>query len=554
MTEVTSSESEPILRSRFVFDWRTQVIEVGGSDFGRAISPEAQEFIWLASGCPDKTGPVSLEDSYGHRWVDDPQLLTKWVQLPRFAQIETLIFVMAEVHEVIHHVDFLCTPFAVNLHSKIIREYWALQDFAPILLDRRELMPNRMIEFEAHANQLGLKSDDPAWPHWRRLRGPLMSLLAYGDGRDVWPHEQVIPGWEGNHDAFYLFGEPFDKVCVSGFFYTLRPQGQHKWYMRPLIIFETRAVANMVLWALEFVGDDARPAIAETIQILYGRDGMARDYLGIIDLFSQAFKFKDFEDAILSAKDELRHLLILASAAGWYSLHASAIRKRGDLLATNPILRLITAVRGVESLCEGEPQIIIAAKLLEDFDRSDIAHRFKLATAAESIQHSRALIVELRKMNQTKTRNPEMRAHFAALLDRIAVGLGTRDDSYISHLGMPESGNPLSAPELRDEKVATAITSDLKPASSVRDWFRTRDSIHFSFAPRSEKARALFEHFGLNKFVIICNCGALIEVDITKFIDTFEIKCSGCDRTLPIEPRHVTRVEDSESTSMAKGR
>src|SRR6516164_1225327 len=112
---------EALLRGRFGYDWRTQEVDIGGTDFMHKMSGEAREFIWLAAGSPSENKRLTLKQQYGHPWRDDPLLISRWRKLPQTAQLETLVFVMSEVHEVIHHVDFLCTPFAVNLHTKLMR-------------------------------------------------------------------------------------------------------------------------------------------------------------------------------------------------------------------------------------------------------------------------------------------------------------------------------------------------------------------------------------------------------------------------------------------------
>src|SRR6516162_372348 len=543
---------QALLRGRFGYDWRTQEVDIGGTDFMHKMSGEAREFIWLAAGSPSENKRLTLKQQYGHPWRDDPLLISRWRKLPQTAQLETLVFVMSEVHEVIHHVDFLCTPFAVNLHTKLMREYWALQDFAPFLLKRPELMPSRLIEFEAHAARIGLGPNDPARRRWRNLQPGLMSLLAYGDGRDIWPHQGIEIGWAGDRDPIYLFGEPFEKIRVNGFFASLRPVGETSWYLRPLSFMETRAVANMVAWAVEFVGDGARPRIAELIRILYRSEAIAADYLAILDLFSRGFGYKDFEAVILDAPELMfRQVWIVASGLGWYALHATALRQKGDLPATNPVFRFINAVKEMENLLgEVSPKFRSMASSLEDFDRTGTAQQLQLGSAAESLEHARKLVVELAELNSLLTKHEDMRAHFAKVLERTASCLKVRGDVYASGVGMPEDGNPLSAAELDDKNVAEAIGTDLDPAPSVREWFKVRDDILFSFRmPQSKKIRTLFDQFGVTVVALCFKCRTVLQIELPEYRKS--IKCPKCGNEIQINEEHRdTTLRDSYSTEV----
>src|SRR5262249_8025630 len=156
-------------------------------------------------------------------------------------------------------------------------------------------------------------------------------------------------------------------------------------------------------------------------------------------------------------------VLILASGLGWYALHASALREKGGLPATNPVLRLITAAREMEGVLEeASPKLRSMASSLEDFDRSSRAQHLELGTAAESLEHTRKLVAKLAEMNLQLTKNEDMRAHFAKALERMASCLKVRGNVYASGLGMPEHGNPLNATELADKNVAEAIGTDLE--------------------------------------------------------------------------------------------
>jgi hypothetical protein len=497
-----SGSFETHLKERFSYDWRTQEVDVGGSDFWLHISDETKIFLWEATGWRKETKPISLREMYGNPWRNRVELLDDWLRLPRRAQLEALVFLLGETHETTHHVDFLCTPFAVNLYTKVIREYTALQDFAPALLKRPELLPSRLIDFETHAASQNIRADDSILKLWRPVRAQLLSLVSYGVGSQVRPRDSIEVGWAGNRDPLYLFGESFERILVNGFLTTVRRSGDSAWFLSPLTFIENRAVANMVAFALYFVGESAGPVVADLIRILYRSEQAQTEYLFVLDLLSRFHGYRDFEDAIITASyfDLFHHILLNAEVLGWYALHAPPMTNKVHLFATNPVLRFIVGVKSIEDVIRkgsSSQRVLSAAEFLDNCDATELAQKLHIATAAEALQQASEVVCVVANGMVPNTKNSEMRTHFAAVLGRLALCLKARSGTYDCDLGIPEFGTPFAAREMIDDKVGRAITTDLDPPISVREWFKFRDSLCFSFQlTRSQKIEGLRKQFG----------------------------------------------------------
>jgi hypothetical protein len=226
------------LRNRFSYDWRTQEVAFGGPDLVDTLSVMSRALFAMSL---DRAPTQTLNYMYNFLWRHDAEVMRHWRCMKLAEKVEALTVAVAEVHETTHHVDFLCTPFAVTLHTRTMREYWGLQYFAPLLIEQPELLPGRLIEFEMHAENLNLPADHLARRLWPDVWLPLRALLAFGDGSGVWPHGGIEIGWGSNREPYPVLGQPFEKIWVNGILGTVRRPGNTDWYLRPLTFFRFSA-------------------------------------------------------------------------------------------------------------------------------------------------------------------------------------------------------------------------------------------------------------------------------------------------------------------------
>jgi hypothetical protein len=288
------------------------------------------------------------------------------------------------------------------------------------------------------------------------------------------------------------------------------------------------------------------------LRAFYRHPDAIPDYLVILDMLAVRWGYADIETLLIEAPSELRRtVLVVASGACWYALHARPPRDPHDTFESNPVLRFLAVCAAIEQRWRQDPALLPVdsmAEFLKRVDGTSLARQWKVVPAAEAIEHALQVVSRDRERN-AQTCNPDMRAHFTSVLDRLEVCLRARQsEGYASHLGMPEEGSTMNAPELDDKRVREAITRDLEPSNSVRDWFRIRDGILFRFAPpKREKLAALFRHFRLDTIIMGCEvCPTLLSLEVSQFDDPVVVKCGVCGWTKSIprsDIRHIIMPE-----------
>lgn len=536
---------------------RTLNIELQGGELFGSLSRPARVFLFLALGL-EGDGPISVGQLYGKRWRDDANTMQRFRKLPEDARIEVLGFVTLMLHEITHHLDFLSTPFGLNFHIKTIREYWSLQDFVPILLENPELIPERFVDFGSHWDRVRASPPEDSqvpWysrhereseelkKAWDSLRGQILTFEAWGDASNVEPLKwHIEKGWPGSTETLKLFGRELLPVTVHDFLATVTIPHDASWYLRPLTLLETRAVAHSMRWVVHLLGDEGADALPGYFTKLYRRAGIPADYFFLFDLIASGWNFATFEELLQKAAPDLReHALSILSCACWYALQAPPPMDQQSLLTSNPILRLLVVLMAYDDFLAGRNKRSFASfvELANTLDQSALPRQWGCRPIQDILRFCRQTVGTMMRLNESKTWNPDMRDHFRHMLELLRAQLVRRDD-YTSHVGMPDHGNPLFG---LDEPEARELLEGYTPAEEVVSWFNFRNNLLFKYMPRSKVIERMEQHFGMNELIIPCSCGTLISRRVSRYAGRTQTTCPNCDRVHDVDPSEIMKID-----------
>jgi hypothetical protein len=533
---------------------RTLNLEVQDHDLFASLSIPAKAFLFLTMNLKENER-ISVGQLYGKRWADDSDVIGHFRELSEDVRIEVLAFVTLMLHEITHHVDFLSTPFGLHFHLKTIREYWSLQYFAPILLENPELIPERFVDFGSHYDRVTSSQAGTAGVAWYPLRGgdgeqlrnawhaleeQIRTLEAWGDGSAVQPHRRHIEkGWAGRTDTLRLFGRELQPVTVHGFLASVSLPGFLSWYLRPLTLFETRAVAHSMQWVLHLVGDDAADVLPSYFAALYRRKGLPPDYFFLFDLLASASGFASFEEFLAKGSPNARQNFLSAlSFACWYALQAPPPMDQDAILTSNPIIRLLVILRAYDDLLvESKPPCNSFGDLANSLDELPRSRESGCRPINEILKFCRQTIDASLDMNRMQTWNPKVANHFSYILQLLGIQLTRRDD-YNSLIGMPTHGNPLfcfADPE--DQK----LLDPYEAPEDVVSWFGFRTNLLFRFTAQSKIVERMEQHFGMNELSVPCGCGTIISGRISKWMRRAQATCPNCARVHDIDLAEAVR-------------
>jgi hypothetical protein len=537
---------------------RTLNLEYQGRELFGSLSSPAKVFLFLAMELEEE-GPISVGQLYGKRWLEDSSTMEHFRELPDDARTEVLAFVTLMLHEITHHLDFLSTPFGLNFHIKTMREYWSLQDFVPILLENPELIPDRFVDFGDHWDRVRASLPDDfqvPWyslrerdseelkKAWDSLRGQILTFEAWGDASSVQPHKRHIErGWAGNAKLLKLFGRELLPVTVHGFLATVTMPDGPSWYLRPLTLLETRAVAHSMQWVVHLLGDDGGDALPSYFARLYRRAGLPDDYFFLFDLLASGWNFPNFEELLQKASLDVRkHVLSLLSAACWYALQAPPPMDQDSLLTSNPIVRLLVVLMAYDDFLAGRNKRSFASfvELANTLDQSTLPQQWGCRPIQDTLGFCRRMVDTIMRLNESKTWNPDMRDHFQHILELLRIQLGRRND-YTSHVGMPEDGNPIFG---LDEPEDLQLLDPYEPPKEVESWFNFRNNLLFKYMPRSKVVERMEQHFGMNELFIPCSCGTIISGRVSRYAGRIQTTCpsSSCGRIHNFDPNEIIKI------------
>ncbi len=520
---------------------RTLALELRGPDLLRSLSVDAHAFLFEALEIDDEQKGITYGQMYGRGWAKEPKLLSRFERLSSAARTEVLAFVTFYVHELTHHIDHIATPFGANLHVKTIREYWSMQDFAPKLLEHPELIPPRLVDFDDHIRSRVIP--DEMRQSWEALRGQVFTFEAWGDAATVEPHRlRITKGWPGSTEPVHLFGAAFERIMVHGFFATLAVPDQMGWYLRPLSLLESRAVAHSLLWCLHLLGEAGRGSVHDYFTSLYPRDSREPDYFFLLDALSRAFGLDRFETVLDRGTSlQLSQVLKLTSATAWYALQAPPPLSPESALLSSPAARLLLVLKFVEEAMSAGQTFRSFVDLANQLDATAHARQLGFRGIAEVLDYSVRVVHEVRHLNEERTWNPNVRVHFDHVLDLVEAELHRRND-YTSLVGMPENGNPIFGVDAAADQ---RLIDEYTPHKDVRDWFNFRQNFFFRFLPKSRVIEALERHYATDVAVVNCACGVVLTGVLSRYQDERKVRCPRCGAQLAFDRESAWQIRVS---------
>jgi len=520
------------------------------TDVAESLSLDARAFFRIAH---DKRETTAL-DFTSDEWTHDSQSRDFFFRCDEDSRTEILAFITLFIHEYTHRVDFLISPFGLQFYVNTLREYWVLQQLFPQALDDPRTLDkirflvalDENLDDEIHAQRL-LKKD------FESLKEIVHVSYAWGDMSHVKPLGRFIEeGWgdrRGELDPFHL-GVPMEPVTVLGLFNTFRvPGGDKSWYLRPLTIFETKAVVNSLLFILHLLGDAGPEECLRYYEKIYlrRRSQLSPDYFFLLDLGAQIYELKDFH-SLLKAQHPamLRSTLITLSSICWYALQAPPPLKGDDGRYSNPIFRLSAAFMFMTAVLRGKIRAPAAstAEMLLALDGQKLSQALYVKPIKEVIPNCRTIIAHAIELNQQRTWNPEMKGHFDHVLRLMQPHFVERPLDHVSFMGMPDSGNPLFGCRTKEDWELTY--DDYDPPDAVHEWFDIRSDLMFSMLkPADDVIERLDKHFMAFFVGYECECGTMVSGWASRFFVEVDFTCR-CGQ--------VRKVRRDDSTVIAMPR
>ena len=454
-------------------DFRPQTLTLGAdlSDLGRMLSIGARGIFYLVWEAT--TQPTLRELLSAEPWPQDAR--EAYFALDDDARMETLGYAGFYVHELVHKIDFLATPFGAGYYGRACLETLALQ--------RRDGL---LIESLRHPSQPAL-TDIPRQAVDHRVREGPEALLA----RTLWFDAQrgaaprhVKSGWEGHSEPIRILARELTSVTVHDVVLSVGlPTGG---YLRPLTILESRALAITGMHLLSRLGGDDRVAdeVARYLRVFYEPPEAFPDYRFLLDAYAGAFGGTDLTDGIARhGVDWLRHLFVLIMVAGWYALHAPPLMPGDETLINgSPVIRLLAVLRQQEEAFVTQRAYDSGVTMLDELDADDRVKEMGIRPCSEVLEHCVEYVQVVREKNRAENLHLGLREHFDHIFGVLEVQLTRRiERGFTSMLGMPDGGNVIAGFET-EEDLDQLLLEAYRPDDDVANWFRLRETLLFRHA------------------------------------------------------------------------
>lgn len=349
------------------------------------------------------------------------------------------------------------------------------------------------------------------------------------------PQDQIVRGWgAGDTNATIQLGisSELERVCVCGSFLSVRPVDNPTWYIRPLTLFEAKAVANTLLYILEISPTPLHDAKLYFDAFYYASDQELRpDYTFAIDAVSRRHGFDSFYHALTSASlPVVRHLLIISGGLAWFALHAPPTTEASEeaVMASNPVLRFIAGLAEVRPFTKDDHLPSSVAALCLEWERGEPFKALSQSAIPAALERTSSALEWLDQNFDAQIWDPDVRSWFRKWHSLSSSLLSSRDASYNSLLGNPDNGNPRTG--ARNDDDLEIFYSDYEPHGGMAEWLTLRTNLLFTYLPLvkldQELVRRLDEHF-LALFVPwFCeHCGSMHLTWTSRHEPTISLRC-----------------------------
>jgi hypothetical protein len=380
------------------------------------------------------------------------------------------------VHEIVHKIDFLTTPFGAGFHGRACLEAIGFQTDGAALVDQLRACaePGPLRNLPRVSSETFVDSGPAA----------LQARILWFDALRGAPPRYVERGWGGTDTPLLLFNQEHPKLTAHQQLATVAVPGAPGVYLRPSTILESRAVAITALNLFGRLGADREAAdqIAKYLRCFYDAGTVSADYRFLLDLYARLRGVEDVSAGIeANGPVWLQQALLMIIVVGWYSLHSPPLVSRQASTIPNPVVRLIHAIRGIEDAIRTQKPWSSGVALMNALDASERGVALELQPVATVIDDCVNYLDTVRSKNLVENSNPYLRAHFDYIFTVQLQQLGARVDSgYNSALGMPDTGSIIDG--FAGEADMALLIEEYSPTAEVVRWFQTRENLNFRYA------------------------------------------------------------------------
>jgi hypothetical protein len=513
----------------------------------KALSPKARLFFYLATEDMATHGQVSLDGLYARPWHEDPELIARFWALSSAEQVEVLTLHTVPLHEALHHIDFMATPFGARFYVLLVQEYLAFQDCSPFLLQNQDVIsPGAVGELADRLARVNAKVPEEWRSAWEVFRATTENLIATVDSRGLEPDRARARATE--FVTVDAAGTTFEPVSVFGRALSYRVARRPGWYLRASTLLEGRALIHSLLWIIDSIGVET-PGLAGVLRSYLRKNygaGTAYDYLFLLDLAAAWVGDADFDSMLRRPTITVRNLLHLIDNAAWFGLNGGMhLKDSGFIHPENVFTRFLFGLEALEDMfrdgSRSPYQVLSAAEC------SEVAKEIGLLPTPAAIESA---LTALQRAQEELQRiwQPDMAQHFDAVLSTLSRTLTRRQPAGLAFsAGAHLNGNALYA---LDVDTFSDLFEMYTPSKWVNEWFDFRNRCMFSPALAATTLTYLREQFGLAELAIWCDCGTMLSKPVPKWRPTTIVSCPSCKKQHRIDEDNVRYIyvdEDLEN-------
>jgi hypothetical protein len=443
-----------------------------------AITRKAQLFLRLLAEVPISGGDFTFEELSAREWGDVERSFF-W-SLDTDVQLEVLGALTVGVHEWVHYLDLLATPFGVNLTIKHAQEFILFQELAPFLLTHPDkTLAEPLADWLTKTSELGwLLSHQNEDPHsFDALRQGVWGKMAFDDYVTGSVPRRVTPGWGG----VMLEIDGYVGVTVNGVWPALRRVSDPTNYIGPFELLEGRALTMCLRYLRHCLGDstDATELVRKYVGTFYPSQPR---YTRILELLAG-----ESLDSALSnpASAKVDSLLLYAQALTWYALHAPPPLQVDDIIAAMPTARFQVGVVALQEFQDHGVVFPSVAAMLDNIDQSELAKKAAFGTSNDLLVRTvNASGLTALSLQSVSNRQSMVDCYMTLLGAQGLIVQARVGQGYASGYGYPDDGNPMKA---GDEALGQALKA-LKPLhGELNEWVQSRNRIFLGFATPQQR-------------------------------------------------------------------
>lgn len=437
----------------------------------------------LAGGYEE--GNYSIDNFLPDDW--DPQSRSLFWSLDQEERLEVCGFLTALLHEHVHQIDLLTTPFGANLHGKLAREYVSFQEHWRTLVEKGSAKLVAPLTDWLHEPAAGpdAASEIARSRPLGQLSVELRGTALFDDFLQGAEANRITTGWGSQTDSVRLAkNKMYPKITINKVWASVDPLRSGVRYTGPHEVLEGRALSLCTLYLWHITGRSGKS------------QELIRDYFGAFYANSPRYKVVlelltglDVDDFAQTDPTSFHNGLRDAVLATWYGLHSPMPSVPDDVLMSLPT-RFIIAAR---ALADSRGQQYTSGVEFLDLLDERMNHELAFVPAGQLFDKALKGISDAQRVARTCSR-PEMRAWFVRLLDGLSeICAGRRAVGYNSLYGLPENGNVITGiGEVDGDEIARAM---LPPSPKVLEWFQLRQLILFGRGQHAKKIAGLRNWF-----------------------------------------------------------